>query len=198
MRDCLGFCATEANCLLFLVRLFCRQEKEDQPLSVSNTPISNLCLPLFSICCTNKRFQTRTGVAPNILLFPYGQERGELGVSVVAYHVEKIELTPEEEELKVTIAQKERMEKDHDAIKQYYKVITVTTIDGQGLLRSWADDLAARPLEEKKSPEGREATKMCQQAADTLKGFFKLCTKRVFKTLNADFRKFPMIFVGIC
>ena len=62
-------------------------------------------------------------------MFPYGQERGELGVSVVAYHVEKIELTPEEEELKVTIAQKERMEKDHDAIKQYYKVITVTTID---------------------------------------------------------------------
>lgn len=53
-----------------------------------------------------------------------------MGVSVVAYHVEKIELTPEEEELKVTIAQKERMEKDHDAIKQYYKVITVTTIDG--------------------------------------------------------------------
>ncbi|CBK20944.2 uncharacterized protein [Blastocystis hominis] len=80
----------------------------------------------------------------------------------------KVELTQEEEELKVTIAQKERMERDHDAIKEYYK----------GLLKEWADDLAARPLEEKKSPEGREATKQCQQVADTLKGFFKLCTKR--------------------
>lgn len=36
--------------------------------------------------------------------------------------LEKVELTQEEEELKVTIAQKERMERDHDAIKEYYKV----------------------------------------------------------------------------
>lgn len=50
----------------------------------------------------------------------------------------------------------------------------------KSLLKEWADDLAARPVEEKKSPEGRAATKSCQQAADTLKGFFKLCSKRVF------------------
>ena len=49
----------------------------------------------------------------------------------------------------------------------------------QGLLKEWADDLASRPLDVKKSVEGRAATKACQQTADTLKGFFKLCTKRV-------------------
>jgi len=49
----------------------------------------------------------------------------------------------------------------------------------QGILKDWAADLAARPLEVKKSVDGRAATKACQQAADTLKGFFKLCSKRV-------------------
>ena len=29
----------------------------------------------------------------------------------------------EEEEMKVTAAQKEKMEKDHDKIKEYYKVV---------------------------------------------------------------------------
>ncbi|KAK8821160.1 hypothetical protein WA538_005789 [Blastocystis sp. DL] len=78
------------------------------------------------------------------------------------------ELKKEEEEMKVTAAQKEKMEKGHDKIKEYYK----------GLLKEWADDLASRPLDVKKSVEGRAATKACQQTADTLKGFFKLCTKR--------------------
>ncbi|KAK8818932.1 hypothetical protein WA577_003042, partial [Blastocystis sp. JDR] len=81
---------------------------------------------------------------------------------------ESVELTDEEKALNITKVQKERMERDHDMIKDYYK----------GLLKEWADDLAARPVEEKKSEEGRAATKLCQQVADTLKGFFKLCTKR--------------------
>ena len=90
------------------------------------------------------------------------------------------------------------MERDHDAIKAYYKVRILPFCQLQGLLKEWADDLAARPLEEKKSPEGREATKQCQQVADTLKGFFKLCTKRVCIIIRLNGSEFPMIFVATC
>ena len=37
--------------------------------------------------------------------------------------LESDELKKEEEEMKVTAAQKEKMEKDHDKIKEYYKVV---------------------------------------------------------------------------
>ena len=85
----------------------------------------------------------------------------------------------DEEDLKITAAQKEKMEMDHDKIRDYYKVSKSKVHDMQGILKDWAADLAARPLEVKKSVDGRAATKACQQAADTLKGFFKLCSKRV-------------------
>ena len=94
-----------------------------------------------------------------------------------------MELTNEEKEMKITLAQKEKMERDHDRIKDYFKVGLRIEYYCQGLLKEWADDLASRSIEEKKSPEGKEATKSCQQAADTLKGFFKLCSKRVFLQL---------------
>ena len=71
------------------------------------------------------------------------------------------------------------MEKDHDKIRDYYKVLNIGIHDLQGILKDWAAELAARPLDVKKSADGRAATKACQQAADTLKGFFKLCSKRV-------------------
>ena len=92
------------------------------------------------------------------------------------------------------------MEKDHDKIKEYFKVNFQFKIKKQGILKEWADELAARTLEEKKSVEGRAATKACQQVADTLKGFFKLCSKRVF-TFNSfiiQYRKSLMIFETIC
>lgn len=67
-------------------------------------------------------------------------------------------------------------------------------------MKEWADELAARTLEEKKSVEGRAATKACQQVADTLKGFFKLCSKRVFafNSFIIQYRKSLMIFEIIC
>ena len=67
-------------------------------------------------------------------------------------------------------------------------------------MKEWADELAARTLEEKKSVEGRAATKACQQVADTLKGFFKLCSKRVltFNSFIIQYRKSLMIFETIC
>lgn len=34
----------------------------------------------------------------------------------------EVELTDEEKALKITIRQKEKMERDHDMIKEYYKV----------------------------------------------------------------------------
>ena len=61
----------------------------------------------------------------------------------------------------------------------------------QGILKDWAADLAARPLEVKKSVDGRAATKACQQAADTLKGFFKLCSKRVEYAVTVVIQKVP-------
>ena len=92
------------------------------------------------------------------------------------------------------------MEKDHDKIKEYFKVNFQFKIKKQGILKEWADELAARTLEEKKSVEGRAATKSCQQAADTLKGFFKLCSKRVFilDSFIIQYRKSLMIFEIIC
>ena len=51
-------------------------------------------------------------------------------------------------------------------------------------MKDWAADLAARPLDVKKSVDGRAATKACQQAVDTLKGFFKLCSKRVYHAVT--------------
>ena len=92
------------------------------------------------------------------------------------------------------------MEKDHDKIKEYFKVKFQFKIKKQGILKEWADELAARTLEEKKSVEGRAATKLCQQAADTLKGFFKLCSKRVFilDSFIIHYRKYLMIFETIC
>lgn len=38
------------------------------------------------------------------------------------YVVDEEDVKKEEEEMKVTAAQKEKMEKDHDKIKEYYKV----------------------------------------------------------------------------
>lgn len=50
----------------------------------------------------------------------------------------------DEEDLKITAAQKEKMERDHDKIRDYYKVSKSKVHDMQGILKDWAADLAAR------------------------------------------------------
>ena len=65
-----------------------------------------------------------------------GQEGREYAWVLRSDALEKVELTQEEEELKVTIAQKERMERDHDAIKAYYKVRILHFVNSRAYSRN--------------------------------------------------------------